>query len=101
MRLNLPGPGYDPNLSWVSKMREDGNIACDLFTYVDDKRIVGPSEELYWEASHTLAAKQSYLGIIDAAQKVRPRSKTPGDWAGSVVHVLKNLGVCCLTSEEK
>ena len=42
MRLNLPGPGYDPTLSWVSKLREDGNITCDLFTYVDDEQIWGP-----------------------------------------------------------
>ena len=57
VRLNLPGPGYDPNLSWVSKLREDGNIACDLFTYVDAEWKVGPSAELCWEARHTLATK--------------------------------------------
>ena len=101
VRLNLPGPGYDPTLSWVSKLREDGNITCDLFTYVDDEQILGPSEELCWEASPTLTAKQAYLGIIDAACKFRPGIKTPGAWNGSVVHVLMTLGVCCLTSEEK
>ena len=36
IRLNLPGPGYDPSLSWVSKLREDGRLACDVFTFVDD-----------------------------------------------------------------
>ena len=38
VRLNLPGPGYDPTLSWVAKLCADGRMACDLFTYVDDKR---------------------------------------------------------------
>ena len=101
VRLNLPGPGYDPTLPWVSKLREDGRIACDLHTFVDDERITAPSEELAWQAGHVLAATQSYLGIQDAARKVRPCSQTPGAWAGSVVHVLKDLGVCTLVSEEK
>ena len=102
IRLNLPGTdGYDPTFSWVSKLRVDGRIACDLFTFVDDERLVGPTEELTWQAAHTLAAKQSYLGIQDAARKVRPCSQTPGAWSGSVVYVVKNLGVCVLTSEEK
>jgi len=101
VRLNLPGPGYDPSLSWVSKLRQDGRIACDLFTFVDDERVVAPTEDLAWQASHKLAAIQSYLGIIDAARKVRPCSQTPGAWAGAVVHILRMLGVCTLTSEEK
>ncbi len=62
--LNLPGIGnYDPSLSWISKRREDSQIACDLFTFVNDKWVVGPTKELTWQASHALASKQSYLGI--------------------------------------
>jgi len=43
VRLNLPGSGgYDPSLPWVSKVREeDGRIAADLFTFVDDLRPTG------------------------------------------------------------
>ena len=102
IQLNLPGTrGYDPCVTWISKRREDGRIACDVFTFVDDERVVGPDEELTWQASHALASKQSYLGIQDAARKARPCSQTTGAWAGSIVHVLEGLGVCVLTSKEK
>ena len=46
VRLNLLCPGYDPSLTWVSKLRQDRYIACDLFTFVDDERIVAPIEDL-------------------------------------------------------
>ena len=53
--LNLPGSkGYDPCVSWISKLRADGRVACNLFTFVDDKRVTaGPDEDLTWQASHT------------------------------------------------
>ena len=101
IRLNLPGPGYDPSLAWVSKLRKDGQLAADVYTFVDDERLVAPTRELAFQASHVLASKQAYLGIIDSARKVRPPSKTPGAWAGSVIHVVDGLGVCLLVSEEK
>jgi hypothetical protein len=99
--LNLPGPGYDPTKAWVSKVRLDGSVASDLFTFVDDERITGATEELTWQAGHALAAKQAYLGIQDAARKVGACSQQPRAWAGAVVHVVPKLGVCVLTSEEK
>ena len=101
--LNLPGTkGYNPCLSWLSKLRSDGHIACDIFTFVDDERVTGPSEELTWHASHVLAStKQSYLGIPDARRKTRPCSRQPGAWAGAIVHVVPSLGVCVLTSIKK
>ena len=47
--LNLPGTvGYDPTLSWVSNMQRDGHIACDLFTFMDNGTVIGPSKELTW-----------------------------------------------------
>ena len=102
VRLNLPGlVTYDPTISWICKVRLDGRIACDLFTFVDDERVTGATRELTWQASHKLAAIQSYLGVQDAARKVRPCSKTPGAWAGAVVHIMQQLGVCTLTSEDK
>ena len=52
-----------------------------------------PAEELAWQASHTFASKQSYLGLQDAGRKARPCSKTCGAWVGAKVHILKNLGV--------
>ncbi|KAL7451691.1 hypothetical protein ACHAXS_000255, partial [Conticribra weissflogii] len=102
VEVNLPGMvTYNPSRSWCAKIRTDGRLACDLFTFIDDERITGPSEELTWKAGHTVAAKQSYLGIQDAARKVRSCSKNPGAWAGSVVHVVPEKGVCVLTSEDK
>ena len=76
-------------------------MACYLFTFIDDKRMAGPDEELMWQASHDVALKQSYLGIQDAGRKARPSSQTPSAWAGAIVHVLPSLGVCVLTSAEK
>jgi len=102
VRLNLPGKAsYDPTLPWISKLREDGCIACDLFTFVDDERVTGPNLELVWQAVHRLGSIQSYLGEQDSSRKARQVSQTPGAWAGAVVHVLKQLGVCVLTSEDK
>ena len=102
VKLNLPGSReYDPCVSWITKRRKDGRIACDVYTFVDDERVSGPDEKLTWQASHALAATQSYLGVQDAARKARPCSKSPGAWAGSVVHIAPELGVCVLTSREK
>jgi hypothetical protein len=102
IHLNLPGSKeYDPCVSWISKLRADGRVACGLFTFVDDERVTGPDQDLTWQASHALASKQSYLGIQDAARKARPSSRTPGAWAGAIVHILASLGVCVLTSTKK
>jgi hypothetical protein len=102
VKLNLPGTReYDPCVSWISKRRKDGRIACDVFTFVDDERVTGPDEELTWQASHALSSKQCYLGLQDACRKARPCSRTPGAWAGSVVHIAPELGECVLTSRDK
>jgi hypothetical protein len=46
VRLNLPGvEDYDPSLSWVAKIREDGRAAADLFIYMDDLGPTGPDAE--------------------------------------------------------
>ena len=102
VQLNLPGTeGYNPTKTWICKMREDGLFACEMLTFVDDERFAGPTEELTWQAGHRAAAIQAYLGVQDAARKVRLCSQTPGAWAGTVVHIFPQLGVCTLTSEEK
>ena len=102
IRLNLPRTkDYDPCLSWISKMRADGRVACDILPFDDDKRVGGPDEDLTWQASHKLASKQSYLGMQDAARKARLCSQQPGAWAGAIVQVVPELGVCVLTSVDK
>jgi hypothetical protein len=82
-------------------MRADGRVACDVFEFVDNERVTGPDKELTWQASHVLASKQSLLGIQYAGRKARPCSQKPGAWAGAIVHVIPDLGVCVLTSAEK
>jgi hypothetical protein len=68
---------------------------------MDDERVTGPDADLTWQASHVLASTQAYFGIQDAGRKVRPCSKSPGAWAGAVVHISPELGVCVLTSRDK
>jgi hypothetical protein len=68
---------------------------------MDDERVNRPDKDLTWQASHTLAAKQSYLGLQDTSRKTRPSSQQPSAWAGAIVHILALLGVCVLTSVEK
>ena len=102
VRWNLPGShDYDPAMSWLAKLRLDGRVACNAYTFVDDERVTGPDKELTWQASHVLASRQAYVGLQDAARKVRPCSQSPGAWAGSVVHISPELGVCVLTSRDK
>jgi hypothetical protein len=39
--LNLPGSDkYNPMMPWVYKMRK-GNLACEIYVYVDDGRLTG------------------------------------------------------------
>jgi hypothetical protein len=92
---------YNPCILWISKRRKDEQMACNMFTFINNARVVGPTEELTWQASHMLASKQSYLGIQDAARKAHLCSQMTGAWAGAIVHMLDKLGVCVLTFQEK
>jgi hypothetical protein len=87
VRLDLPGvEDYDPSLSWVAKIREDGRVTADLFIYMDDLRPTGPDAEECWRAARKGAATCNHLGIQDAPKKRRAASKTPGPWAGSMIY---------------
>ena len=44
-------PTYDFCWSWLYKERSGGSIADVLFVYVDDRRLIDPTEEVCWEAS--------------------------------------------------
>jgi len=84
--MNLPGSSdYDPSLPWVFKCRIDGEIACDLFVYVDDLRPTGPTEEDCWLATRRVGYILNSRGIQDLSRKRRPPTQTPGAWAGSVI----------------
>jgi hypothetical protein len=70
VRLNLPGNrDYDPNIPWVSKLRKDGKIVADLFTFVDDLRSTGPGDKACWQAAQRAASTLNWLGLQDAKRK--------------------------------
>ena len=47
VRLNLPGTAdYNPKLYWMLNEFKDGLVASDIAQYVDDVRIMAPTEEL-------------------------------------------------------
>ena len=100
--LNLPGAmPYDPTKPWVSKIRtEDGRIAADMVTFVDDVRPSGPSKREAWQAGQRVAKTLSYLGMQDAPRKNRDSSQRPGAWSGGVVHS-DDPQVWVLVSEDK
>ena len=99
-RLNLPGDEkYDPSKPWVMKIRIDGHIASEVYIYVDDGRIIGHSEISCWEAAKRFCAICNSLGIQDASRKRTAPSRTPGPWAGTVIHTKD--GVVATVTEEK
>ena len=97
---NLPGmPDYDPTMPWIYKARLDGEIAAELFIYIDDLRISCCSEEELWLAAMQVASRLNYLGLQHAARKLRALSRTPGAWAGTIIHT--KTGVELLISLER
>jgi hypothetical protein len=98
--LNLPfNWEYNPDLPWVFKVREDGDIACEVYCYVDDGKIIGRDKIECWRAAATFSKMLAYLGIQDAARKRTAPSTTPGPWAGSVSH--SDGDVTLLVSQKK
>ena len=86
IKLNLPGTeNYNPTEPWIQKMRADGLPASEIVQYVDDVRIIAPTEELAWLCSSKMGKGLSFLGLQDAARKRRKPSQTPGAWAGATV----------------
>lgn len=103
VRLNLPeSSDYKPHLPWVSKVRDDdGQVANDFVTYVDDTRSCGSSWLEARQASRTVASKLNWLGIQDAARKRRDPCQDPGPWAGSVVHVSPEGAITVSVTQER
>eukprot|EP00978_Attheya_sp_CCMP212_P016480 scaffold43205_cov34-Attheya_sp.AAC.2 len=99
--LNLPGRmSYDPKLPWIAKVRVDGQIAGDIFIYIDDLRPVNDAEGSCWDACQVAVSKVTYLGLQSAPRKRRPPSQEGGAWAGSLVHTTRGM-VVTLVSQEK
>lgn len=71
--------------------------------FVDDERLAGHGQKEVKDAGHRCSTREAYLGIQDALRKWRSASgtRTPGAWAGSVVHIDSERGVLVLTSQDK
>jgi hypothetical protein len=100
--LNLPGsPNFDPTHPKVIKWDSKNNwTACDLVVFVDDLRGSGPTVELTWALSRTVASRIQYLGIQEASRKRRPPTRSPGAWAG-VVFRTSASNVHVMVSQDK
>ncbi len=86
VELNLPGdPTYNPGLPWVCKKDKKGNIASDIFSYIDDQRITGANRLTCWGAMQRNAQMLSFLGLQSAARKRRDIGTDIGAWAGSII----------------
>lgn len=97
---NLPfSEDYKASLPRLKKIRSDGQHGCEVIIYVDDQRIVGPSEELTWQASSRMAKGLCWLGLQEAARKRRVGSQRPGAWAGAIVYSDKGRVTKSVTQE--
>ena len=101
--LNLPGnPSYDPGMPRVYKWNNLANaIACDCKFFCDDFRITGPNELLTKQATHRLETTMSYLGVQDATRKRRKVTKRPGEWTGSILITVTDVGLFVTISQKK
>ena len=98
---NLPGSdSYDPRRSWVYKVRRDGSLAADLFTYVDDQRACAANELDCISACRRCGSMNNFLGVQDAPRKRRDPNMEPGPWSGSVITTDGGL-VCVLITNDK
>jgi hypothetical protein len=92
--------GYRADLPWVMKVRWDGELAAEVFVYVDDGRPTGPTEYLAWQAARAYGAGCTRRGVQDASRKRTSPSHTPGPWAGTVTHT-DGGRICGTVSQEK
>ena len=83
--LNLPGiEEYYCHRPWMFKQRGDGLLASELFIYVDHERPIGPTKNLFREASRRWGSSCSWLGIQGVSRKVQTPSQATGPWDGTV-----------------
>ena len=102
--LNLPcNSNYDPSLPRVMLLRQDGELATQEETYVDDLHLVGRSAEGDWQvmgadgqvrlatfdlardAAKQLKSRMNSLGSQADDRKYRPPTYSPGAWRGIIV----------------
>jgi len=75
-------------------------MAADLFLYINDLRPTGPSKRECWDTSHQVGSRLTWYGLQVAARKRRDASRTPGAWAGTVIHMDGEV-VLLLVSQDK
>ena len=101
VRLNLPGSeSYHPAHAWVTKVRVTGEVAADVFIYVDDIRCSAPTQAEAWTASQRTSSVLGSLGIQDAARKRRDPGQETGAWTGTVVWTSRGQ-ISIKTTQEK
>jgi hypothetical protein len=101
--LNLPeDPKYNPNMSRVYKWNDMlQTIACDIRVFCDDFRIIGPTLADTIQATHRLETRMGYLGIQDATRKRRRVTQRPGEWTGSIIIPVEDVGLFVTVSKKK
>jgi hypothetical protein len=62
-------------------------LAGDLVAFVDNLRALGATKEHAWQVAMQISNLLQYLGIQNAARKMRPPTLLPGAWAGAVFRV--------------
>jgi hypothetical protein len=86
VELNLPSSDdYDPGKRRVSKIWADGQHACDEVTFVDDGRVVGPSQVL---------TTQVTIGTLVLVSNIAAAKKLPVSDVVSVKGMAPGLGLC-------
>ena len=65
--FNLPGSkDYRADLPWVMKIRWDGQLAVEVFVYIDNGMATGPTEFLAWQAGRAYGSGCTRRGMQDA-----------------------------------
>ena len=93
------GKNYIPSNAWVSKVSKDGNVASEVFMYLDDVWLLGWCDRECWNATKLFDSKCNYLGIQDAPRKSKEPYQIQGSWVGSIIH--KSYGLEGILSREK
>ena len=62
---------------------------------------MGPNESLAKQATHELETTMSYLGVQDATRKRRKVTQRPGEWTGSIILTVKDLGLFVTVTQHK
>ena len=89
--LNLPcGPGHDPSMPRVMLLREDGELATQEVTFVDDVHVAGRKREGVFDHARDgcrqVKARMNSLGNQADNRKFRQPTPTPGAWNGLIIH---------------